>query len=91
VIALACELPAEQGLPLSRWSSQELAREAVAPGSSSRSPMERTAHDLMEVDHRQLVRTIRADTCGPFLTTWEPQLEALKRIDEKRYRLDRTQ
>ena len=32
VIALACELPAEQGMPLSRWSSQELAREAVARG-----------------------------------------------------------
>jgi hypothetical protein len=32
VIALACELPAEQGVPLSRWSSQELAREAVARG-----------------------------------------------------------
>jgi hypothetical protein len=32
VIALACELPAEQGVPLSRWSSQELAREAAARG-----------------------------------------------------------
>jgi hypothetical protein len=32
VIALACELPAEQGVPLSRWSSRELAREAVARG-----------------------------------------------------------
>ena len=32
MIALACELPAEQGVPLSRWSSQELAREAVARG-----------------------------------------------------------
>jgi hypothetical protein len=32
VIALACELPAEQGVPLSRWSSAELAREAVARG-----------------------------------------------------------
>ena len=32
MIALACELPAEHGLPLSRWSSQELAREAVARG-----------------------------------------------------------
>ena len=32
MIALACELPAEQGVPLSRWSSQELAREAVACG-----------------------------------------------------------
>jgi hypothetical protein len=29
---LACELPAEQGVPLSRWSSTELAREAVARG-----------------------------------------------------------
>jgi len=32
VIALACELPAERGVPLSRWSSQELAREAVTRG-----------------------------------------------------------
>ena len=32
MIALACELPAEKGVPLSRWSSQELAREAVARG-----------------------------------------------------------
>ena len=32
VKALACELPAEQGVPLSRWSSAELAREAVKRG-----------------------------------------------------------
>lgn len=32
VKALACELPAEKGVPLSRWSSSELAREAVARG-----------------------------------------------------------
>jgi len=32
VKALACELPAEKGVPLSRWSSAELAREAVARG-----------------------------------------------------------
>ncbi|MDQ6805294.1 MAG: IS630 family transposase [Actinomycetota bacterium] len=32
VKALACELPAEQGVALSRWSSAELAREAVARG-----------------------------------------------------------
>jgi hypothetical protein len=32
VIALACELPAEKGVPLSRWSSQALAPEAVARG-----------------------------------------------------------
>jgi hypothetical protein len=32
VKALACELPAEQGVPLSRWSSAELAREAVTRG-----------------------------------------------------------
>ena len=30
--ALACELPAERGVPLSRWSSAEIAREAVARG-----------------------------------------------------------
>jgi len=30
VIALACELPATRGVPLSRWSSPELARELVA-------------------------------------------------------------
>jgi len=30
--ALACALPAEQGLPLSRWSSAEIAREAVQRG-----------------------------------------------------------
>jgi DDE superfamily endonuclease len=32
VIALACALPAERGVPLSRWSSSELAREAVTRG-----------------------------------------------------------
>ena len=32
VKALACELPSEQGVPLSRWSSAELAREAVKRG-----------------------------------------------------------
>jgi DDE superfamily endonuclease len=32
VKALACELPAEKDVPLSRWSSAELAREAVARG-----------------------------------------------------------
>ena len=32
VKALACELPSEKGVPLSRWSSTELAREAVARG-----------------------------------------------------------
>ncbi len=30
--ALACELPAESGRPISRWSAAELAREAVARG-----------------------------------------------------------
>ncbi|MGH2842362.1 MAG: IS630 family transposase [Solirubrobacteraceae bacterium] len=29
---MACQLPAERGVPLSRWSSVELAREAVARG-----------------------------------------------------------
>ena len=29
---MACALPAEQGLPLSRWSSSELAREAITRG-----------------------------------------------------------
>ena len=29
---MACALPAEQGVPLSRWSSSELAREAVTRG-----------------------------------------------------------
>jgi hypothetical protein len=32
VIAMACQLPAERGVPLSRWSSAELASEAVARG-----------------------------------------------------------
>jgi hypothetical protein len=32
VKALACELSAEQGVPLSRWSSAELAREAIKRG-----------------------------------------------------------
>jgi DDE superfamily endonuclease len=32
VIAMACALPAEQGVPLSRWSAAELAREAVSRG-----------------------------------------------------------
>ena len=29
---MACALPAEQGVPLSRWSAAELAREAVSRG-----------------------------------------------------------
>ena len=32
VKALACELPSEKGIPLSRWSSAELAREAIKRG-----------------------------------------------------------
>ncbi|MEU7746963.1 IS630 family transposase [Nonomuraea sp. NPDC049158] len=32
ITALACQLPAETGTPLSRWSSSELAREAVVRG-----------------------------------------------------------
>src|SRR3954452_17498472 len=36
VKALACELPAERGVPLSRWSSAELAREAVKRGIVAR-------------------------------------------------------
>ncbi len=32
VKALACELPAERGVPVSRWSSAELAREAIRRG-----------------------------------------------------------
>jgi DDE superfamily endonuclease len=32
VTALACELPATTGVPLSRWSASELAREAIARG-----------------------------------------------------------
>jgi hypothetical protein len=32
VKALACELPAERGVPLSRWSGAELAREAIRRG-----------------------------------------------------------
>ena len=32
VLALACELPAQTGVPLSRWSSVELAREAASRG-----------------------------------------------------------
>jgi hypothetical protein len=32
VKALACELPSEKGVPLSRWSSTEIAREAVTRG-----------------------------------------------------------
>ncbi len=36
VIAMACELPAKRGVPLSRWSSDELAREAVKPRDCTR-------------------------------------------------------
>ena len=36
VTALACTLPAESGRPLSRWSSSELAKEAVHRGIASR-------------------------------------------------------
>lgn len=34
VTALACRLPADSGIPLSRWSGPELAREAIARGIS---------------------------------------------------------
>ncbi len=30
--ALACELPASSGVPLSRWSTEEVAREAMERG-----------------------------------------------------------
>jgi DDE superfamily endonuclease len=36
VIAMACELPAAGGVPLSRWSAAELAREAVTHGIAER-------------------------------------------------------
>jgi DDE superfamily endonuclease len=36
VKALACELPAQSGVPLSRWSAAELAREATARGIVAR-------------------------------------------------------
>jgi hypothetical protein len=32
VKAIACELPATSGVPLSRWSTQEVAREVIARG-----------------------------------------------------------
>jgi hypothetical protein len=32
IVALACELPASSGLPISHWSPGELAREAVKRG-----------------------------------------------------------
>jgi transposase len=35
VTALACQLPAETGVPISRWSCPELADEVVAPGIAS--------------------------------------------------------
>ncbi|MEU9095672.1 helix-turn-helix domain-containing protein [Streptomyces sp. NPDC087901] len=35
VKALACRLPAEGGVPLSRWSGPELAREATERGIDS--------------------------------------------------------
>lgn len=43
VAALACTLPAETGIPLSRWSSTELAVEAVTRGISCRSRPRRCA------------------------------------------------
>ena len=35
VVALACQLPAETGVPLSRWTGPELARELAAQGLAS--------------------------------------------------------
>jgi hypothetical protein len=32
VKAIACELPATSGVPLSRWSTEEVAREVIARG-----------------------------------------------------------
>jgi hypothetical protein len=32
IIALACEVPAESGLPISHWTPPELAREAIKRG-----------------------------------------------------------
>ena len=50
VVAMACELPHSSGVPLCRWSSAELAREAIARGTSvlvhsSSSPTGRTIID----------------------------------------------
>ncbi len=36
VKALACSLPAEHGLPLSRWSAHDLAQEAISRGITPR-------------------------------------------------------
>lgn len=36
LVALACQLPGESGVPLSRWSGPELARELAARGTAAR-------------------------------------------------------
>jgi hypothetical protein len=39
VTAIACELPATRGMPLSRWSSSELAGKAIEAGWWQASPL----------------------------------------------------
>src|SRR5271165_509533 len=53
--ALACELPATTGVPLSRWSSAELARELILRGV------------VAFISAATVWRTLRADAIKPWL------------------------
>ncbi|MFE4336768.1 helix-turn-helix domain-containing protein [Streptomyces sp. NPDC056831] len=62
VKALACQLPAETGAPLSRWSTPELAREAaargIAPFLSASTVRRRLAQDALKPwQHRSWIPT----------------------------------
>lgn len=54
VKALACELPASSGVPLSRWSAGEVAREAVERGI------------VAEISGTTIWRWLREDAIRPF-------------------------
>ena len=76
---MACALPAEQGVPLSRWSAAELAREAVARGIveqiSGVTVWRRLSQDAIKPwQHRSWIfpRDPRfADRAGPILDLYQ--------------------
>ena len=54
VVALACELPASRGMPLSRWSSFELACEAIEAGI------------VIDISSSTVARWLAADALKPW-------------------------
>lgn len=61
VNALACELPSSSGVPLSRWSAAEVAREAVERGI------------VAEISGAAVRRWLSEDAIRPFYhRSWSP-------------------